>query len=147
MRHWWKHPSHLDLPPFNHKVKEIVKRNFLILRNHPEITDPPLTSFRHNKNILKNWCSAQSFTGSAGTFSCGRSRRNTCAFLNPTTRISGPQSDHTIRHQFLCVSSNIIYCITCDKYPKIYSNETADAFLTGLLSIFVRTETMMLTNL
>ena len=107
-----------------------IKLNFRILQNDPEtsaiFTDQPLTSFRHSKNIkdeLVHSTIKQPFTGSAGTFSCGRSRCNTCPFLNPTTLISGPQSDHTIRHRFSCISSNVIYCITCDKCPKVYIGE------------------------
>ena len=126
-----KIPLILTYHPFNLKVKDIVNRNFHILRNDPEtspiFTEQPLTSYRRSKNIKDSLVQSalkRPSTGPAGTFSCGRSRCYTCACINPTTHISGPKSDHTIRHKFSCTSTNVIYCITCDKCPKIYIGET-----------------------
>ena len=60
----------------------------------------------------------------AGTFSCSRARCYTCSFLNSATSISGPKSNFVIRHNFICTSSNIIYCIPCSKCCKLYIGET-----------------------
>ena len=47
-------PLVLTFHPFNFKVREIIFRNFDILKNDPEtsiFSDNPLVSFRHSKNI------------------------------------------------------------------------------------------------
>ena len=53
-----KIPLVLTFHPFNYKVRDVISRNFLILKNDPEtsaiFTDNPLISFRHNKNMRDN---------------------------------------------------------------------------------------------
>ena len=53
-----KIPLVLTFHPFNYKVRDVISRNFQILKNDPEtsaiFTDNPLISFRRNKNIRDN---------------------------------------------------------------------------------------------
>ena len=81
----------------------------------------------------------QNLPAPAGTFSCSRARCYMCSFLNSVTSISGPKSNFVIRHNFTCTSSNIIYCISCIKYCKLYIGETgrrlSDRFAEHLRSV------------
>ena len=141
-----KTPLILTFHPFNYKVRDVISRNFQILKNDPEtsaiFTDNPLISFRRNKNIRDNLvCSAlrQNLPAPAGTFSCSRARCYTCSFLNSATSISGPKFNFVNRHNFTCTSCNIIYCISCSKCCKLYIGETgrrlSDRFTEHLRSV------------
>ena len=141
-----KIPLVLTFHPFNYKVRDVISRNFQILKNDPEtsaiFTDNPLISFRRNKNIRDNLLRSalrQNLPAPSGTFSCSRTRCYTCSFLNSATSISGPKSNFVIRHNFTCTSSNIIYCISCSKCCKLYIGETgqrlSDKFAEHLRSV------------
>ena len=140
-----KIPLVLTFHPFSYKVRDVISRNFLILKNDPEtsaiFTDTPLISFIRNKNMRNNLVRSalrQNLPAPAGTFSCSRARCYTCSFLNSATSISGPKSNFVIRHNFTC-TSNIIYCISCSKCCKLYIGETgrrlADRFAEPLRSV------------
>ena len=137
-----KIPLVLTFHPFNYKVRDVISRNFLILKNDPEtstiFTDNPLISFRRNKNMRDNLVRSalrQNLPAPAGTFSCSRARCYTCSFLNSATSISGPKSNFVIRHNFTCTSSNIIYCISCSKCCKLYIGETGRRLSEHLRSV------------
>ena len=105
-------------------------------------TDNPLISFRRNKNIRDNLVHSalrQNLPAPAGTFSCSRARCYMCSFLNSGTSISGSKSNFVIRHNFTCISSNIIYCISFIKCCKLYIGETgrclSDRFAEPLRSV------------
>ena len=144
-----KIPLVLTFHPFDYKVREVISRNFLILKNDPEtsaiFTDNPFSPiifFRRNKNIrdyLVRSALGQNLPAPAGAFSCSRSRCYTCSFLNSATFITRPKSNFIIRHNFTCTSSSIIYCISCSKYCKLYIDETgrhlSDRFSEHLRSV------------
>ena len=141
-----KIPLVLTFHPFNYKVREVINRNFLILKNDLELsaifTNNPLISFRCNKNMRDNLVRSalkQNLPVPADTFSCSRARCYTCSFLNSATSISGPKSNFVIQHNFTCTSSNIIYCISCSKCCKLYIGETgrrlSDRFAEQLHSV------------
>ena len=76
-----KIPLVLTFHPFNYKVRDVISRNFRILKNYPEtsaiFTDNSLISFRRNKNIRDNLVRSalrQNLPAPAGTFSCSRAR-------------------------------------------------------------------------
>ena len=126
-----KIPLVLTFHPFNYKVRDVIRHNFLILKNDAEtsaiFTDNPLISFKGNKIIRDNLVRSalrQNLPAPAGTFSCSHARCYTCSFLNSDTSISEPKSNFVIRHHFTCTSSNIIYCISCSKCWKLYIGET-----------------------
>ena len=97
-------PLVLTFHPFNYKVRDVISRNFQILKNDPETS------------VI--------FTNNPSIFSCSRARRYTCSFFNSATSISGPKSNFVIQHNFTCTSSNIIYCISCSKCCKLYISGT-----------------------
>ena len=104
----YKIPLVLTFHPFNYKVRDIISRNFKILKNDPEtsviFTNNSLISFRRNKNIRDNLLRSvlrQNLPSPAGTFSCSRARCYTCLFLNSTTSISGTKSNFVIRQFYM----------------------------------------------
>ena len=62
-------------------------------------------------------------TNQPGTFTCERTRCKTCPFISNTVDISGPNRSVKVTDYFTCISSNIIYCITCTLWKKIYIGE------------------------
>ena len=53
-----------------------------------------------------------------------RTRCKTCPFISNTVNISGPNRSVKVTDHFTCISSNVIYCITCTLCKKIYIGET-----------------------
>ena len=86
---------------------------------------PPLISFKRDKN-LGNFLvrSAFKFNDQPGTFTCKRTRCKTCPFLSNTVKISGPNRSVKVTDHFTCITTNVIYCITCTLCKKIYIGET-----------------------
>ena len=65
-----------------------------------------------------------SSNGPPGSRACQRPRCQTCEYINPVTEIRGPKCTFTIHDHFSCVSENIVYCISCHRYPHLYIGET-----------------------
>ena len=124
-------PLVLTHHPFNFSVRDVILRNFHILQNDPEtssiFSDNPLVSFRHNKNIrdtLVHSSLQQNCSEPNGTFPCGIGQCKTCSFTDLDTVISALNSECFIRHHFTCLSSNLIYCISCNKCGVQYIGDT-----------------------
>ena len=67
-----KIPLVLNYHPFNFKVRDVLNKNFHILKNEP-FSDKPLVSFRRSKNIretLVHSSLAQASASQKGTFPC-----------------------------------------------------------------------------
>ena len=113
----------------NLAIKNVILKNFKILRNDPETKHMfsllPLISFKCNKN-LGNFLvrSAFKFNDQPKTFTCKRTRCKTCPFLSNTVKISGPNRSVKVIDYFTCIKTNVIYCITCTLCKKIYIGET-----------------------
>ena len=126
-----KIPLVLTYHPFNFKVRDVIRKNFHILKNDPQtssiFSENPLVSFRHNKNIRESLVSS-SLTSetslSEGTFPCKRGNCKTCDYIDSTTTISAPKSNYKIKHLFSCASSHLIYCISCSRCGMLYIGET-----------------------
>ena len=126
-----KIPLVLTYHPFNFKVRDVIRKNFHILKNDPQtssiFSESPLVSFRHNKNIRESLVSS-SLTSktslSEGTFPCKRGNCKTCDYIDSTTTISAPKSNYKIKHLFSCTSSHLIYCISCSRCGMLYIGET-----------------------
>ena len=122
-------PFTLTFHPHNHAVKSIILKNFKLLQNDSEtgtiFSQPPLISFKRDKNI-GNFLVRSSFqtNDQSGTFKCARSRCKTCPFIHNVEKISGPKRSIKITDHFTCTSANVIYCITCAYYNKLYIGET-----------------------
>ena len=96
-----KIPLVLNYHPFNFKVRDVINKNFHILK----------IAFRHCKNIretLVHSSLAQASTSQKGTFPCLSSKCKTCDFVDSTTIVSAPKSDFHIKHHFMCASSHLI---------------------------------------
>ena len=46
------------------------------------------------------------------------------SFISNTVKISGPNRSVEVTDHFTCISTNVIYCITCTLCKKIYIGET-----------------------
>ena len=108
-------------------VKNVILKNFKILRNDPDTKHifplPPLISLKRNiGSFLVR--SAFKSDNQPGTFKCKRTRCKTCPFISNTVKISGPSRSAKITDHFTCASANVIYCITCTLCKKIFIGET-----------------------
>ena len=91
----------------------------------PILVEPPLISFKRNKNI-GNFLVSSAFKTSEkpGTFKCARARCKTCPFIYNVKKLSGPKRSIKITDHLTCTSANVIYCITCNLCKKLYIGET-----------------------
>ena len=101
------------------------------MQNDPEISSifskNLLISFWHNKNIRETLVHSslqQNCSEPNGTFPCGIGQSKTCSFTDSDTVISAPNSQFSIKHHFTCLSSNLIYCISCNKCGLLYIGES-----------------------
>ena len=60
-----------------------------------------------------------SCTEQCGSHSCQRPRCHTCPYVSPETKIRVPKCYFSIRDHFICQSSNLVYCISCNRCPTI----------------------------
>ena len=121
----------LTFHPFNFKVRDVIRKNFHILKNDPEtssiFSNNPLVSFRHSKNIRETLVHSnlpQELSSPCGTFPCGVGQCKTCKFIDSSTTISAPKFVYHIKHHFTCTSSHLIYCISCSRCGMLYIGET-----------------------
>ncbi len=82
-------PLVLTCHPFNFKVRDIIRKNFHILKNDPEtssiFSNNALDSFRHSKNIRETLVHSnlhQESSPLSGTFPCGAAQCKTCKFID-----------------------------------------------------------------
>ncbi len=115
-------PLVLTLHPINFKVRDIIRKNFHILKNDPEtssiFSNNPLVSFRHNKNIRETLVHSNLQEESSpliGTFPCEVAQCKTCKFIDSSTVILAPKFTYNIKHNFTCTSTHLTYCISCSR--------------------------------
>ena len=123
-------PLVLTFHPFNFKVRDVIRKNFHILKNDPEtssiFSNNPLVSFRHSKNIRETLVHSslpQELSLPCGTFPCGVGQCKTCKFIDSSTTISAPKFVYHIKHHFTC-TSHLIYCILCSRCGMLYIGKT-----------------------
>jgi hypothetical protein len=100
----------LTYHPFNFKVRDVIRKNFYILKNDLDrniFFQYPLISFRHSKNI-REYTIASSYhiedsLSQNGTFPCRVLQCNTCEFIDSASAISAPKSQHHVKHHFTCI--------------------------------------------
>ena len=86
---------------------------------------PPLISFKRDRNLGNLLVrSAFQFDTRPGTFTCKRTRCKNCPFISNTVKISGPNRSVKVTDHFICISTNVSYCITCTLCNKIYIGKT-----------------------
>ena len=117
-------PFTLTFHPHNHAVKFIILKNFKLLQNDPDcgsiFPQPPLISFKHDKNIGKLLDrSAFQTVDQPGIFKCAHARCKTCPFICNVEKLSRLKRTSKITDYFTCTSANVIYCITCTLCKKL----------------------------
>ena len=127
-------PLVLTYHPTNALVKNIMTRNFNLLRDDPDTRDiyqpvGVLCAYRREKNLRDSLVRSHLNNTTAsvedrGTFPCGRSRCNTCAHTNASPTINTPGGHITINSKYTCTSDNVVYLIKCRTCNKVYIGET-----------------------
>ena len=114
-----KNPTHTHISPtYRHSVKNIILKNFKLLQRDPTtaeiFTQPLLISYKRDKN-LSNFQVKSTLKSDhqPGTFKCARVLCRTCPFISNANKISGAKRTVDITDHFSCISTNLIYCITC----------------------------------
>ena len=94
-------------------IKNVILKNFKILRNDPETKHifslPPRISFKSDTN-LGNFLVRSAFKSNnqPGTFTCKRTRCKTYPFISNTAKISRPNRSVKVTDHFTCISTNVI---------------------------------------
>ena len=128
-------PLVLTFHPFNFKVRDVIRKNFHILKNDPEtssiFSNNTPVSFRHSKNIRETLVHSnlpQELPPPCGTFPCGVGQCKTCKFTDSSTTISAPKFVYHIKHHFTCtlpISSTVYHavdvaCFTLEKLEDVW---------------------------
>ena len=126
-------PLVLTFHPQNKLVKNIITRNFHLLRDDPDtgsIFRPLriLCACRRDNNlrdslVRSSFHDATAASVDRGTFPCGRTRGNTCAHTNASSRIDTPGGRITVHDKYTCTSNNVVYPIRCRACRKVYIGE------------------------
>ena len=120
----------LDYHPLNIKVRDIINKHFNILhtdRRSGSIFDElPVTAWRRDKNLrdILVHTGDRAAAGDFGSFPCNRQRCNTCPYIVDTNHIFGPSGSMMVRGNFTCITTNVVYCITCTRCNKLYIGST-----------------------
>ena len=111
-------PLVLTFDPFNLKVRDIIRKNFHVLKNDPEtssiFSNNPLVSFRHSKNIRETLVHSnlhQESSPLSGTFPCGVAQCKTCKFIDSSTVISAPKLQYQAQFHVHFHSSHFLYIL------------------------------------
>ena len=78
-----------------------------------------MVAFRRDDNLrtsLVRTTEKQAATR-AGTYPYQHPRCRTCGHISSETDLLGPKDRSTIRDSFTCLSSGLIYCISCRRCP------------------------------
>ena len=120
--------------PTNAVVKNIMTRNFHLLRVDPDTGDiyrplRVLCAYRRDNNLRDSLARSHLNDTTAsvedrGTFPCGLSRCNTCAHTYASPTINTPGGHITINSKYTCTSYNVVYLIKCRTSSKVYIGET-----------------------
>ena len=98
---------------------------------------PEQFAYRRDTNLRDSLVSSDLQSGANtgdkpnGTFLCRRPPCKTCAHTNPATQINTPGRPLIIRQRFSCMTSNLVYIITCWACPLSYVGETGRRLGTG----------------
>ena len=124
--------TNLSILSANHKTNRIFGSNsvFVAFKREKNLRDCFIRSklYRDDNTVKK-----------PGTTSCNRPRCNTFSHVYLGNTIRGPLRNWNVLGSNTCISSNVIYAITCTRCEKIYFGETkrrlADLFTEHLPSI------------
>ena len=106
-------------------VSTLKKLKFRMLLKVPKKLKH-MVAFRRDDNLrtsLVHTAGKQAATR-AGTYPCQHPRCHTCGHISSETDLLGPKDCLTIQDSFTCLTSGLIYCISCRRCPAIYIGET-----------------------
>ena len=124
--------SNLNILSANHKTNRIFGTNSVFV------------AFKREKNLREIFIRSKLYRDdntvkTPGTNSCHRPRCNTCSHVTLGNSIRGPLRNWNVLGSHTCISSNVIYAITCTRCENLYIWETkrrlADRFTEHLRSI------------
>ena len=113
------------LSSLNSRVQRILLDNFKMIADDPATSLifplPPMVAFRRDDNLrtsLVHTAERQAATR-GGSYRCKHPRCRTCGHISSETDLLGPKDRLTIKDSFTCLSSGLIYCISCRRCPAI----------------------------
>ena len=109
--------SNLSILSANHKTNRIFGTNcvFVAFKREKSLRDCFIRSkLYRDDNTVKT----------PGTTSCHRPRCITCSHVTLGNTIRGPLRNWNVLGSYTCISSNVIYAITCTRCEKNYFGET-----------------------
>ena len=134
--------------PTQHFCQKHHPKKFQVTSARPSLrsSQPLLISYKRDKN-LSNFLvkSTLKCDHQPGTFKCACVRFRTCPFFSNVNKISGPKRTVAITDHFSCISTNLIYCITCTLCKKYTSSKRAadwviiSANTLGMLRLTIKT--------
>ena len=109
--------SNLNILSANHKTNRIFGTNSVFV------------AFKREKNLRDCFIRSKLYRDdntakTPGTTSCHRPRCNTCSHVTLGNTIRGPLRNWNVLGSYTCISSNVIYAITCTRCETIYFGET-----------------------
>ena len=124
----------MDFHPHNMAVKNILLQNFGMLQEDPELrtvfSQRPLVAYKRDRNMRDLLVHARrSETDDTnhsrpGTSPCGTRNCKACQHIDTKTHFKGPKGEFSVRSNFNCQSSHVIYILTCTKCQLLYVGET-----------------------
>eukprot|EP00745_Piridium_sociabile_P026213 TRINITY_DN4169_c0_g1_i14.p1 TRINITY_DN4169_c0_g1~~TRINITY_DN4169_c0_g1_i14.p1 ORF type:complete len:390 (+),score=72.90 TRINITY_DN4169_c0_g1_i14:1655-2824(+) len=123
----------LTYHPHNLPVRNILLKNFHLLQEDPLLKSvfpkPPLVAFKRDTNIKDHLVKAAVHnhppsTRPPGTSPCNCKGCKTCAFIDDSTKFTGPTGHFKIKSNFTCQSSDVVYILSCTLCNKLYIGES-----------------------
>jgi hypothetical protein len=123
----------LTYHPHNLPVKHILFQHFHLLQEDPTLDGvfplPPLVAYKRDTNLRDMLVSSRvrsSHTSPppSGTSPCGHKRCVCCPHILNSTSFTGPSGQVSVRSHFDCLSSNLVYVVSCSLCGQLYVGET-----------------------
>ena len=115
---------------FVHCHLPVYLDNFKVIADDPVTSlifpQRPMVAFRRDDNLRTSLVhtTEKQATTRAGTYPCEHPRCRTCGHISSETDLLGPKDRFTIKDSFTCLSSGLIYCVSCRRCSAIYIGKT-----------------------
>ena len=112
------------------RVQRVLLDNFKVIADDPATSLvfplPPMVAFRRDDNLRTPLVHTSEKQGAtrASTYPCQHPRCRTCDHISSETDLLGPKDRLTVKDSFTCLSSGLIYWISCRRCPAIFIGET-----------------------
>ena len=123
-------PLVLTYHTLNTRVPRVLFDNFKVIADDPATSLifplPPMLVFRRDDALRTPLVHTSEKQGATrpGTYICQHPRCRTCGHISSETDLLGPKVRLTVKDSFTCLSSGLIYCISCRRCRAIYIGET-----------------------